>query len=100
MPFSLANAPVTFQGFINNILRDLLDHCIIIIYVDDILVYSDDLVQHREHIQEILKQLQQYGLFAKGNKCEWHKDSVEFLGYIWKTEGLMMDKDKVKITRE
>ena len=62
-----------------------------------ILVYSDDLVQHKEHIWEILKQLWQNSLFTKANKCKWHKDSVEFLGYILMTEGLMMAKDKVKI---
>jgi len=49
MPFGLTNSPMAFQHFMNNILRDLLDHCIIV-YLDDILVYSDNLVQHREHI--------------------------------------------------
>jgi len=102
MPFGLTpltNAPATFQRFMNDILRDLLDHCIVV-YLDGILVYSDDLVQHREHIQEILKRLWQDSLFAKANKCKWHKDSVEFLGYILKTEGLMMANDKVKIICE
>ena len=99
MPFSLTNSPVAFQRFMNNILRDLLDHCIVI-YLDDILVYSDDPVQHREHIQEILKQLRQNSLFTKVNKCEWHKNLVEFLGYILKTEGLTMAEDKVKIIRK
>jgi len=99
MPFSLTIVPVTFQRFMNDILGDLLDHCVIV-YLDDILVYSDDLVQHREHIWEILKWLRQNGLFAKGNKWKWHKDSVEFLGYILKTEGLTMANDKVKIIHE
>ena len=101
MPFGLTpltNAPATFQRFMNDILRDLLDHGVVV-YLD-ILVYSDNLVQHREHIREILKQLRQKGLFAKANKCEWHKDSVEFLGYFLKTEGLMMANDKVKIIHQ
>jgi len=92
MPFSLTNSPAAFQQFMNDILGDLLDHCYII-YLDDILVYSDDPVQYREH----LKWLQQNSLFMKANKCKWHKDSVEFLGYILKTEGLTMAEDKVKI---
>ena len=99
MPFGLTNSPMAFQQYMKNILGDLLDHCVVV-YLDDILVYSDDPVQHREHIWEILKWLCQNGLFTKANKCKWHKDSVEFLGYILKTEGLTLAEDKVKIIRE
>jgi len=54
MPFGLTNSPAAFQWFMNDILGDLLDLCIVV-YLDNILVYSDDPVQHREHIREILK---------------------------------------------
>ena len=81
MPFGLTNAPAAFQRFMNDILGDLLDHCTVA-YIDDILIYSDSLEQHREHVREILQCLRKNGLYAKASKCEWHKDTVEFLGYI------------------
>ena len=56
MPFGLSNAPATFQRFMNNVLSDLLDVCIVI-YLDDILIYSDDIMQHRKHVKEVLKRL-------------------------------------------
>src|SRR3979490_450104 len=95
MPFGLSNAPAAFQQFINDILGDLLDHCTVA-YIDDILIYSDSLEQHREHVREILRRLRKNGLYAKASKCEWHKDTVKFLGYILRTEGLTMAEDKVK----
>src|SRR3979490_3625307 len=79
----------------NDILGDLLDH-FTVAYIDDILIYSDSLEQHREHVQEILRRLRKNGLYAKASKCEWHKDTVEFLGYVLQTEGLTMAEDKVK----
>ena len=53
MPFGLTNSPATFQWFMNDILGDLLDKCIVV-YLDDILVYSDNLKEHKEHIRELL----------------------------------------------
>src|SRR3979490_2975154 len=98
MLFSLTNTPVAFQRFMNDILGDLLDHCTVT-YIDDILIYSDSLEQHQEHVQEILRCLRKNGLYAKASKCEWHKDTVEFLGHILQTEGLTMAEDKVKTIR-
>src|SRR3979490_3604863 len=99
MPFGLTNAPVAFQRFMNDILGDLLDH-FTVAYIDDILIYSDSLEQHREHVQEILRRLRKNGLYAKASKCEWHKDTVEFLGYVLQTEGLIMAEDQVKMIRD
>ena len=99
MPFGLTNSPVTFQQFMNDILGDLLDKCIVV-YLDDILVYSDNLKEHKEHICELLRCLITHGLYAKANKCEWHQDSVEFLGYILTNLGLTMADEKVKIIQE
>src|SRR3979490_958518 len=99
MPFGLTNAPVAFQRFMNDILGDLLDHCTVA-YIDDILIYLDSLEQHREHVREILRRLQKNGLYAKASKCEWHKNTVEFLGSVLQTEGLTMAEDKVKTIRD
>ena len=87
IPFSLTNSPVAFQWFMNAILEDLLDHCIVV-YLDDILVYSDDPKQHWEHVRELFWWLHKHSHFAKANKCKWYCDSVEFLGYILTTDSL------------
>ena len=71
MPFRLANAPATFQGFINYTLQDLLEICCIT-YFDDILIYSDNDTEHMEHVWAVLKCLQEYGLYIKLEKCKFH----------------------------
>ena len=70
MPFSLTNSLAAFQRFMNDILGDLLDKCIVV-YLDDILVYSDNLKEHKEHIRKLLRHLRKHSLYAKANKCEW-----------------------------
>ena len=99
MPFGLNNSPATFQCFMNDILGDLLDKCIMV-YLDDILLYSNNLKEHKEHIYELLWHLRKHSLYTKANKCEWHRDSVEFLGYILTNLGLTMAEEKVKIIQE
>jgi len=54
MPFGLTNAPAAFQRFMNNVFSNLLDMCIVV-YLDDILIYSDNITQHRSHVKEVLK---------------------------------------------
>ena len=96
MPFGLTNAPVAFQRFMNDIFSDLLDVCVII-YLDDILVYSNNMSKHHRHVKEVLKRLHKAGLYAKAEKCEFHSELVEYLGYILSPSGLTMSDDKVKI---
>jgi hypothetical protein len=95
MLFGLSNAPAAFQRFMNNIFGDLLDVCVIV-YLDDILIYSDDMSQHKKHVKEVLRRLQKHGLYANARKCKFHRDSVEYLGYILTSDGLRMAKDKVQ----
>jgi len=64
MLFGLTNAPAAFQRFMNNMFSDLLDVCIVV-YLDDILIYSNDIMQHRSHVKEVLKRLQKAGLYVK-----------------------------------
>lgn len=91
----LTNAPATFQHFVNNIFSDMLD-VNVIVYLDDILIYSNDLSNHRKHVREVLHQLCKNGLYANGKKCEFHQTSMEYLGYILSLSGLTMAEDKVK----
>lgn len=95
MPFGLTNAPAAWQQFINDVLIDLIDiH--IIVYLDDILIYLDNLDSHWEHIWEILQQLWKHKLFANATKCKWSVDTVKYLGYIMSPSGLTMASEKVK----
>jgi len=68
--------------------------------LDDILIYSDDITQHREHVKEVLKRLRKAGLYAKAEKCEFHLDSIEYLGYVLSPSGLTMSDAKVKTIQE
>ncbi len=95
MPFGLTNAPMAFQRFVNDIFADMLDISIVV-YLDDILIYSDNPADHQEHVCEVLRRLRANGLYCKGSKCEFHRDSMEYLGYILSPEGLCMSENKVK----
>ena len=94
MPFRLANAPATFQRFINYALWDLLDICCIA-YFDDILIYSDNDSEHVEHVQAIQKCFQEHGLYIKLEKCEFHTWCMGFVGYMVTPNGVSMEEDCV-----
>ena len=79
----------------NDIFSDMLDVCVLV-YLDDILIYSDNMEQHREHVQEVLRRLRKNHLFAQADKCEFHTNSVEYLGYMLSPAGLSMADYKVK----
>ena len=95
MPFGLANAPATFQAYINRALSDVLD-VFVVVYLDDILIYSNDEKQHRRHVKEVLARLRQYKLYAKRSKCLFHTKIVEFLGFIVTPEGVKMDTSRIE----
>ena len=81
MPISLTNATATFQKFINDILWPFLDqYCIA--FLNDILIYSNTLEEHRIHMQQMLKVLREAGLTLKPEKYEFHQALVKFLGVI------------------
>jgi len=95
MPEGLSNAPAAFQRFMNDIFADMLDVCVVV-YLDDILIYSSDKTTHHKHVKEVLRRLRKHGLFAKPEKCEFDRQSVEYLGYILSPDGLTMAADKVQ----
>src|SRR5258705_127662 len=99
MPFGLSNAPAAFQRFINEVLRDLMDVCMVG-YLDDILIYSDSLEDHQDHICEVLCRLHTAGLYANLKKCKFHMDTVEYLGFILSPKGLQMDPTKVSTIQD
>ena len=81
MPFGLTNAPAQFQAHMQSIFGDLLDISVVI-YLDDILIFSKTIEKHRQVVKEVLLRLKRNGLFLKASKCEFHRNSVEFLGMI------------------
>jgi len=99
MPFSLSNAPSTFQRFMNKVFLDLLDICVVV-YLDDILVYYDDLENHKNHVKEVLRRLQDNSLYASPAKCAFHQCQVEFLGFVLSPEGVQMDTKKVQTIQD
>ena len=99
MPFGLSNAPAAFQQFINTIFTNLLDVCVIV-YLDDILVFSENESLHEEHVQEVLQRLHKHGLFANPLKCKFHTDTMEYLGYILSPSGLSMSVEKIKAIQD
>lgn len=98
MPFGLTNAPATFQEFIQSILRDLLDQGVVV-YIDDILIYSKTMEEHQRLVTEVLRRLATHNLAAAADKCVFHVHEVEFLGYIIGQDGIAMSKDKVEAIR-
>ncbi|KAL0157229.1 hypothetical protein M9458_048475, partial [Cirrhinus mrigala] len=94
MPFGLSNSPSVFQAMINDVFRDMLNK-FVIVYIDDILVYSENLQDHIQHVRAVLKRLIQNQLYAKLPKCAFHLSTVSFLGYIISAEGVTMDDNKV-----
>jgi len=94
MPYGLTNAPATFQAYINDMLRLYLDR-FCTAYLDDILIYSENEEQHIEQVKQILEALTKAELQVKPQICEFHRNNVEYLGFIITTEGLRMDPAKI-----
>ena len=94
IPFGLTNAPADFQKFINDTFRPYLD-IFCTAYLDDILVYSDILDEHKIHVRRILEALSSPRLHLKREKCEFHRQEVKYLGMIVQHNGVRMDPAKV-----
>jgi HD-GYP domain-containing protein (c-di-GMP phosphodiesterase class II) len=94
MPFRLINAPAIWQAFINNVLREYLD-VFIIIYLDDILIFSKTEEEYKRYIKKILKKLIDENLRIKTEKTEFHAKEVDFLGFIIGREEIKIDKKNI-----
>jgi hypothetical protein len=94
MPFRLTNTPASFQQWMNEILSDYLD-VFYIAYLDDILIYLDNLEQHHQHVKMILRRVEEDGLILKASKYEFHSNKPEYLRYIISPMGIEMDPEKV-----
>ncbi|GJP29980.1 hypothetical protein CLOM_g21931 [Closterium sp. NIES-68] len=90
LPFGLTNAPSTFQLTMNDVFHDLLDKCIIV-YLDDIMIFSKTREQHLKDLDQIFQRLQQNRLITKGSKCEFQKSELEILGHVVGADGIKID---------
>ncbi|KAK9912201.1 hypothetical protein M0R45_036073 [Rubus argutus] len=95
MSFGLTNAPAAFMDLMNRVFRPYLDR-FVIVFIDDILVYSESLKQHAKHLRIVLNTLRDAQLYAKLSKCEFWLDKVGFLGHIISAEGISVDPQKVE----
>jgi transposase InsO family protein len=91
--FGLVNAPSVFQRFILSLFLDLLDICVVV-YLDDILVYSDNLDDHIKQVSEVLRRIDENNLVLKPEKCVFHASSVTYLGHVISSGGIQMSPDK------
>ena len=99
MPFGLTNAPAAFQRFMNDIFSDLLDVSMII-YLDNILIYSNNPADHKKHVCEVLRCLCENGLYSHPDKCRFSQDTIEYLSFILSKDGLKMDPSKVQTIQD
>jgi hypothetical protein len=95
MPFGLTNAPATFQTLMNDIFRDILDECVIV-YLDDILIFSKTKKEHEQHLRTVLQRLIDNNLYGKLSKSVFFTDQLEYLGHVITPNGISPNPDLIK----
>ncbi|KAL0286801.1 UNVERIFIED_CONTAM: Retrovirus-related Pol polyprotein from transposon.6 [Sesamum angustifolium] len=99
MPFGLTNAPAAFMSLMNTTLQPFLDQ-FVIVFIDDILIYSSSYEEHEQHLHTVLQILREKQLYAKFSKCEFWMEEIAFLGHVVSKEGVQPDLAKVKAIME
>jgi hypothetical protein len=95
MPFGLCNAPATFQALMNDVLRPFLRR-FVLVFFDDILIYSSSCANHLRYLRAVFTILQQHRLFVKRSKCAFGERSIAYLGHVISEVGVAMDPAKVQ----
>jgi hypothetical protein len=99
IPFGLTNAPATFMCLMNNIFNQYLDK-FVVVFIDDILVYSKMEEEHDEHLRIVLQTLRKHKLYAKFDKCDFYQKEIQYLGHVISSEGIVLDPEKIKAIME
>jgi len=95
MFFGMTNSPTTFQGMMNEILRDIINEGKVVAFVDDVLIGTEIEEGHDELVEEVLRRLEENNLYVKPEKCAWKVQKVNFLGVVMGQRKIEMEKDKV-----
>ena len=96
MFFGLCNSPATFQVMMDNIFLDMIDECIIIVYMDDILLFAPDKATLMANMKRVLERLRENDLFLKSTKCEFNRTKIDYLGMVIEEGKISMDPGKLK----
>ena len=96
MPFGLTNAPAAFMGLMNKVFQQYLDR-FVIVFIDDILVYSRTKEEHVRHLSLVLKKLRKHRLYAKFSKCQFWLNQVAFLGHVISAQGIQVNPQKIAV---
>ncbi|KAH0757840.1 hypothetical protein KY290_021333 [Solanum tuberosum] len=99
MSFGLTNAPAAFMDLMNRVFKQYL-YLFVIVFIDDIIIYSRNEEEHASHLRVVLQTLKDHQLFAKFNKCEFWLQSVAFLGHIVTSEGIRVDSQKIEAVKQ
>nr|GEY47792.1 putative reverse transcriptase domain-containing protein [Tanacetum cinerariifolium] len=99
MPFGLTNAPAVFMDLMNRVCKPYLDR-FVIVFIDDILIYSKNKKEHEGHLKLIVKLLKEEELYAKFSKCEFWLSKVQFLGHVIDSEGIHVDPAKIEAIKD
>jgi hypothetical protein len=93
--FGLTNAPAYFMNLMNKVFMEELDR-FVVVFIDDILIYSETVEEHEEHLRIVLERLRQQTICAKFNKCKFWMEKVTFLGHVLSTERIVVDPSNVE----
>ena len=96
MPFGLTNAPITFMDLMNRVFRPYVDQ-FVVVFIDNILVYSKDAQEHEQHLRIVMETLREKKLYAKLSKCDFWPKEVSFLCHIVSAKGIRVDPIKIKV---
>lgn len=99
LPFGLTNAPATFQTLMNHVFSDMLDVSVLV-YLDDIMIFSKTLEEHKEHVAAVLKRLRKHKLYLNGPKCKFFRTKVDWLGHVVSSDGISVDQSKIQAVLE
>jgi Reverse transcriptase (RNA-dependent DNA polymerase) len=95
MFFGMCNSPATFQAMMDSIFSDMIEECMVIVYMDDILIFANNQEDLQKHTKMVLQQLWEHDLFLKPKKCEFNKTTMEYLGLIIQEGKLSMNPLKL-----
>ena len=99
MPFGLSNASAVFMCLMNGVFREYLDK-FVIVFLDDILIYSKSEEEHEHQLKMVLQVLREHQLFAKLRKCSFYYKQIHYLGHVISKDGIAVDLEKIEAIRE